>query len=222
MYYPLHATPCTLAHHFTRGRSDPAFRTKPQLAAALAARGKAAGFGCRAVVADCAYSVSDDWYLALREAGLAYVVVLKPRNLVGCRCLPGRLRSRLVSPAGCGHHRPDRPCRRKPPGTWPPTCPPPTHPTPRPFCNRQPTSPRLCSSSAAAVDRAGLQAGQGTNSVDRLPGLLRPRHPSPPDPAELRLLLLLGPMVRPARTPGCHRTEPLPRRGPERGPVPSH
>ncbi|MEV0186574.1 transposase [Streptomyces sp. NPDC050625] len=60
--------------------SDPAFRTKPQLAAALAARGKEAGFSCRAVVADCACSVSDDWYLALREAGLAYVVALKPRN----------------------------------------------------------------------------------------------------------------------------------------------
>lgn len=68
VYYPLHATPYTPAHHFARGRSDPAFRTKPQLAAALAARGKATGFGCRAVIADCAYSVSDDWYLALREA----------------------------------------------------------------------------------------------------------------------------------------------------------
>ncbi|MFD8867152.1 transposase [Streptomyces sp. NPDC059590] len=30
VYYPLHATPYTPAHHFTRGRSDPAFRTKPQ------------------------------------------------------------------------------------------------------------------------------------------------------------------------------------------------
>ncbi|MEU9287453.1 IS701 family transposase [Streptomyces sp. NPDC048275] len=80
VYYPLHATPYTPAHHFARGRSDPAFRTKPQLAAALAARGKEAGFDCRAVVSDCAYSVSDDWYLALREAGLAYVVTLKPRN----------------------------------------------------------------------------------------------------------------------------------------------
>ncbi|WP_372408842.1 IS701 family transposase [Streptomyces luteireticuli] len=80
VYYPLHAQPYTPAHHFPRGRSDPDFRTKPQLAAALAARGKAAGFGCRAVVADCAYSVSDDWYFALREAGLAYVVALKPRN----------------------------------------------------------------------------------------------------------------------------------------------
>ncbi|MFE7656068.1 transposase [Streptomyces bottropensis] len=80
VYYPLHATPYTPAHHFARGRSDPAFRTKPQLSPALAARGKEAGFGCRAVVADCAYSVSDDWYLALREAGLAYVVALKPHR----------------------------------------------------------------------------------------------------------------------------------------------
>lgn len=77
VYYPLHEHPYTPAHHFARGRSDPAFRTKPQLAAALEARGKEAGFGCRAVVADCAYSVSDTRYLALREAGLAYVVALK-------------------------------------------------------------------------------------------------------------------------------------------------
>ncbi|MFD7407505.1 hypothetical protein ACFV7R_33670 [Streptomyces sp. NPDC059866] len=55
VYYPLHATPYTPAHHFARGRSAPAFRTKPQPAAALAARAKEAGFGCRAVVADCAY-----------------------------------------------------------------------------------------------------------------------------------------------------------------------
>nr|WP_211834289.1 MULTISPECIES: transposase [Streptomyces violaceusniger group] len=55
VYYPLHTTPYTPAHHFARGRSDPAFRTKPQPAAHLAARGKEAGFDCRAVVADCAY-----------------------------------------------------------------------------------------------------------------------------------------------------------------------
>lgn len=47
VYYPLHATPCTPAHHFARGRSDPAFRTKPELSAALAVRGKEAVFGCR-------------------------------------------------------------------------------------------------------------------------------------------------------------------------------
>jgi SRSO17 transposase len=80
VYCPLHATPYTPAHHFARARTDPAFRTKPQLAAALAVRAKEAGFGCRTVVADCAYSVSDDWYLALGAAGLAYVVALKPRK----------------------------------------------------------------------------------------------------------------------------------------------
>nr|WP_246562843.1 IS701 family transposase [Streptomyces roseirectus] len=80
VYYPLHAQPYTPAHHFTRGRADPGFRTKPQIAAALAARGKELGFACRAVVADCAYSVSDDWYLALREAQLPYVVHLKPHR----------------------------------------------------------------------------------------------------------------------------------------------
>ncbi|WP_234347943.1 IS701 family transposase [Streptomyces rimosus] len=68
------------AHHFRRGRADPDFRTKPQISTALAARGKAAGFACRAVVDDCAYSVSDDWYLALRDADLPYVVALKPHR----------------------------------------------------------------------------------------------------------------------------------------------
>ncbi|MDQ1073594.1 hypothetical protein QFZ32_009122 [Streptomyces canus] len=32
------------------------------------------------MVSNCAYSISDDWYLALREAVLAYVVALKPHN----------------------------------------------------------------------------------------------------------------------------------------------
>jgi DDE superfamily endonuclease len=54
--HPLHAAPSTPAHHFARGRSDPAFRTKPQPAAALAGRGKEAGFGCRAQVVDCVCS----------------------------------------------------------------------------------------------------------------------------------------------------------------------
>ena len=51
-YYPLHAQPYTPAHHFTRDGSDPAFRTKPQPSATLAARAKEAGFACRAVAAD--------------------------------------------------------------------------------------------------------------------------------------------------------------------------
>lgn len=80
IYYPLHTQPYTPAHHFDRGRADPGFRTKPQISAALAAQGKEAGFACRAVVADCAYSTSDDWYLALRDAELPYVVALKPHR----------------------------------------------------------------------------------------------------------------------------------------------
>ncbi|WUX02755.1 transposase (plasmid) [Streptomyces sp. NBC_01450] len=103
VYYPLHARPYTPAHRFARGRSDPAFRTKPQLAAALAARGKEAGFDCRALVADCAYSVSDDWYLALREAGLAYVVALKPRN--------GHTETWWAADARLGGYGPNSPCR---------------------------------------------------------------------------------------------------------------
>ncbi|MER6379877.1 hypothetical protein ABT274_07745 [Streptomyces sp. NPDC001127] len=55
------------------------------MAAALAGRGKSAGFGCRAVVADCAYSVSDEWYFALREAGLAYMVAFKPHRATWVR-----------------------------------------------------------------------------------------------------------------------------------------
>ncbi|WP_372412181.1 hypothetical protein [Streptomyces luteireticuli] len=47
---------------------------------ALAAAGSQASFPCRAVVADCAYSVSDDWYLTLREACLPCVVHLKPHR----------------------------------------------------------------------------------------------------------------------------------------------
>ncbi|MFE2186052.1 transposase [Streptomyces sp. NPDC059455] len=80
VYYPLHTTPHTPAHHFARGRWDPAFRTKPQPAAHLAARGKETGLGCRTVATDCAYSVSDTWYLALRQAGPAYMVALKPHH----------------------------------------------------------------------------------------------------------------------------------------------
>ncbi|MFM9701090.1 transposase [Streptomyces europaeiscabiei] len=82
VYYPLHAHPYTPAHHFARGRSDPAFRTKPQLSAALAARGKEAGFSCRAVVADCAYSVSNTWSGTARgRPGLRRRAQAAPRHL---------------------------------------------------------------------------------------------------------------------------------------------
>lgn len=40
------------------------------------------------------------------------------------------------------------PCRRRPPGTWPPTCPTPRHPTPPPARTRPPTWPTSCASTA--------------------------------------------------------------------------
>lgn len=77
IYYPLHIQPP--AHHFDRGRADPAFRTKPRISAALATQGKEAGFACRTVVADCAYSTGAPAGVErpLLPASLA-------RGLVGC------------------------------------------------------------------------------------------------------------------------------------------
>lgn len=43
LYYPLHALPYSPAHHFPKKRSDPGFRTKPQLAAAAAILAARAG-----------------------------------------------------------------------------------------------------------------------------------------------------------------------------------
>ena len=79
-YYPLHAVPYTPAHHFPKGRSDPAFRTKLQLAAALARDAVAAGVGFRAVAADCAYGDQDGFRSELAAAGLASVLALKRRR----------------------------------------------------------------------------------------------------------------------------------------------
>src|SRR6266567_4849546 len=50
-----------------------------------------------------------------------------------------------------------------------------------------------------ALDRAGLQAGQGRAGLGRLPSPLRSRDPPPPGPGQLRVQLLLGRLV-PARS----------------------
>ncbi|MFL5878972.1 MAG: transposase [Actinomycetota bacterium] len=79
-YYPLHAMPYTPAHHFPKGRTDPAFRTKLQLGVALAGDAQAAGVAFRAVVADCAYGDQDAFRGELATAGLAFVLALKRRR----------------------------------------------------------------------------------------------------------------------------------------------
>jgi hypothetical protein len=80
VYYPVHAVPYTPARHFVKGKNDPAFRAKLAIGADLAIRARAAGFAFRAVAADCAYGDQDGFRGELAEAGLPFVMALKPRR----------------------------------------------------------------------------------------------------------------------------------------------
>src|SRR6266567_4628694 len=80
VYYPVHAVPYTPARHFAKGKSDPGFKTKLQLGADLAVRARAAGFCFRAVVADSAYGDQDGFRAELAEAGLPFVMALRPHR----------------------------------------------------------------------------------------------------------------------------------------------
>jgi hypothetical protein len=76
----VHAVPYTPARHFAKGKADPGFRTKLAIAADLAVRARAAGFVFRAVAADSAYGDQDGFRGELAEAGLPFVMALKPRR----------------------------------------------------------------------------------------------------------------------------------------------
>ena len=78
VYYPLHVRPYTPAERLPKGKADPAFRTKPQLAVELVDAALEAGLPFRAVVADCFYGDNATFEGALAEAGLPYVLALKP------------------------------------------------------------------------------------------------------------------------------------------------
>src|SRR5256884_164942 len=80
VYYPVHAVPYTPARHFAKGKNDPAFRPKLAIGAALAIRAREAGFAFRAVCADSAYGDQDGFRAELSEAGLPFVMALKPRR----------------------------------------------------------------------------------------------------------------------------------------------
>jgi DDE superfamily endonuclease len=79
-YWPLHAVPYTPASRLAKGKTDPGFRTKPQLAAELVRAAQQAGIGFRAVVADCLDGDNDGFVAALGRAGVAFVLALKPRK----------------------------------------------------------------------------------------------------------------------------------------------
>ncbi len=79
-YWPLHAVPYTPACRLAKGKTDPGFRTKPQLAAELVAAAQQAKIPFRAVVADCFYGDNTGFVEALGRAGVAFVLALKPRK----------------------------------------------------------------------------------------------------------------------------------------------
>jgi hypothetical protein len=79
-YCPLRVEPYTPAKRLERERSDPAFRTKPQIAAGLVKRAKEASIPFRAVVADCLYGEDPDFQSALWKAKVPYVLSLRPHK----------------------------------------------------------------------------------------------------------------------------------------------
>jgi len=72
--------PYTPARHFAKGKNDPAFRTKLAIGADLAVKARQAGFAFRAVAADSAYGDQDGFRSELSEAGLPFVMALKPHR----------------------------------------------------------------------------------------------------------------------------------------------
>ncbi len=79
-YWPLHLVPYTPACRLAKGKSDPGFGTKPQLAVELVQAARAAQIPFRAVVADCFYGDNTGFVEALGRARVAFVLALKPRK----------------------------------------------------------------------------------------------------------------------------------------------
>ncbi len=77
VYYPLHVAPYTPAKRLPKGKDDPAFRTKPQLAVELVDAAIEAGFAFRAVVADCLYGEHPAMQTALWAGAIPYVMGLR-------------------------------------------------------------------------------------------------------------------------------------------------
>ena len=80
VYYPLDYEPYTPKHHFAKGKADPAFRTKLQLAGELVTAAVAAAVPFRAVVADSFYGEDAGFRRRLHELQVGYVLALKPSH----------------------------------------------------------------------------------------------------------------------------------------------
>ena len=77
VYYPLDLEPYTPAHWFAQGKTDPAFRTKPQIAVELLERAVTEQWPFRAVVADAFYGENETFHLGLHRLQVGFVVALK-------------------------------------------------------------------------------------------------------------------------------------------------
>jgi SRSO17 transposase len=81
VYHPLDVEPYTPAKRLEKGRSDPAFRTKPQIAVELVERAREASIPFRAVVADCLYGENPDFQSELWKAKVPYFLSIRPKNV---------------------------------------------------------------------------------------------------------------------------------------------
>jgi SRSO17 transposase len=83
IYYPVEVEPYTPAHHFEGAKSDPAFRTKPQIALELVERAVEMEIPFRAVVGDILYGEHRKLKEGLEDRRLPYVLALKPSHASG-------------------------------------------------------------------------------------------------------------------------------------------
>lgn len=80
VYWPLAVEPFTPKQHFATGMSDPAYRTKPQIALQLVQQAVAGGLPFRAVVADSFYGENLTFREGLLQRGIGYVLALRPSH----------------------------------------------------------------------------------------------------------------------------------------------
>ncbi|WUM82146.1 transposase [Streptomyces sp. NBC_00328] len=214
------------------------------MGAALARQAKEAGVVLRAVAADCAYGDQDGFRRELADAGLPFVMAIKPRH--GAWAYGDQAYTPVDAARALAWHDPDEPgdwsavtrtfrdghtttwwAADAHLGWWGPdgnvrlvvattdqaTLPAQstwylaTRPAQarRTTCGREPDPAGRPDRDRAdlrspGLDRAELQTSQGRTRMGRLPGSLRQRHPPSPDPRHLRVLLLLGHLVRPTST----------------------
>jgi hypothetical protein len=80
MYYPIEVEPYTPASWFEKGKSDPEFQTKPQIALKLVRDALELDVPFRAVVADSFYGEHRGFKDTLDELNAGYVMALKPSH----------------------------------------------------------------------------------------------------------------------------------------------